>query len=43
MHYNSTAFSKNGQPTIQTKGGQSIGQRTGLSTTDLSAVSKLYP
>ena len=43
MHYGSTAFSKNGQPTIQTLGGQSIGQRKALSTTDLSVIAKLYP
>lgn len=43
MHYGATAFSKNGLPTIQTLGGQSIGQRTALSTTDVSAVGRLYP
>ncbi|EPX64505.1 peptidase M12A, astacin [Cystobacter fuscus DSM 2262] len=43
MHYGATAFSKNGQPTIQTLGGQSIGQRKALSTTDVSVIGKLYP
>ncbi|WP_434383131.1 M12 family metallopeptidase [Melittangium boletus] len=43
MHYGATAFSKNGQPTIQTKAGQTIGQRKSLSATDISAVGKLYP
>ncbi|WP_394826517.1 Dot/Icm T4SS effector Zinc-dependent metalloprotease LegP [Pendulispora albinea] len=43
MHYGKTAFSKNGQPTIVTKNGQAIGQRTGLSTGDLNAVKILYP
>ena len=43
MHYGATAFSKNGQPTLQTLGGQSIGQRKALSTTDVSVIGKLYP
>jgi len=43
MHYGATAFSKNGEPTIITKNGTSIGQRTGLSTGDVSAVETLYP
>jgi astacin (peptidase family M12A) len=43
MHYPSTAFSKNGQPTIVPKGGQSIGQRVGLSAGDIAAIKLLYP
>ena len=43
MHYGPTAFSKNGLPTIVTLGGQAIGQRTGLSEADVSAIHTLYP
>lgn len=43
MHYPRDAFSKNGQDTIETKGGQDIGQRTGLSPADIAAVQTLYP
>jgi hypothetical protein len=43
MHYPAVAFSKNGQPTIRTKGGQSIGQRTGLSKGDIAAIRIAYP
>lgn len=42
MHYPATAFSKNGLPTIVAKGGQSIGQRNGLSAGDIGAIRKLY-
>jgi hypothetical protein len=43
MHYPATAFSVNGQPTIITKNGESIGQRNGLSKGDLGAVRLMYP
>lgn len=43
MHYGPTAFSVNGQPTIETIGGQAIGQRSGLSAGDIAAVSYMYP
>ncbi|MDY7229605.1 FG-GAP-like repeat-containing protein [Hyalangium rubrum] len=42
MHYGAYAFSANGQPTLETLGGQSIGQRNGLSNTDVNASIKLY-
>jgi Astacin (Peptidase family M12A) len=42
MHYPTHAFSKNGQPTIQAIGGESIGQRTGLSEGDIAAVRSMY-
>lgn len=43
MHYSETAFSINGQPTIRTKNGQPIGQRTGLSNGDVAAIKMMYP
>ena len=43
MHYGSFAFSNNGQPTIVTKHGEAIGQRSGLSFGDKLAVYTLYP
>ncbi|MDC0712195.1 M12 family metallopeptidase [Stigmatella sp. ncwal1] len=43
MHYDAFAFSANGQPTIETLGGQVIGQRTGLSFSDIQAATLLYP
>lgn len=43
MHYGPTAFSRNGQPTIVTLGGQPIGQRNGLSAGDIAAVRFMYP
>jgi hypothetical protein len=43
MHYPATAFSINGQPTIVTKNGQSIGQRDGLSKGDVAAMRLMYP
>lgn len=43
MHYGPTAFSANGQPTIETVGGQPIGQRAGLSEGDVAAVAYMYP
>ena len=43
MHYGEFAFSRNGQATIETLGGQNIGQRNGLSAGDIAAVRALYP
>lgn len=43
MHYPPLAFSKNGHPTIVTKNGFPIGQRTGLSELDVAAVNAMYP
>jgi hypothetical protein len=43
MHYPPTAFSRNGQPTIVTLGGQRVGQRNGLSAGDIAAVNVMYP
>lgn len=42
MHYPALAFSRNGQPTIVTKGGQQIGQRDGASAGDIAAIRALY-
>ncbi|MFY2561726.1 M12 family metallopeptidase [Corallococcus terminator] len=42
MHYPRTAFSSNGQPTIETLGGQAIGQRDALSVTDAASVARIY-
>jgi hypothetical protein len=42
MHYPGTAFSKNGQPTIVTKDGESIGQRNGLSRSDILTIQLIY-
>lgn len=43
MHYPPDAFTWNGQPTIRARGGQAIGQRSGLSDGDLAAVRMIYP
>ncbi|VFJ12896.1 M12 family metallopeptidase [Candidatus Nitrosocosmicus franklandus] len=48
MHYPATAFSKNGQPTIQVLRtdlpcGAAIGQRNGLSDGDIAAINLMYP
>jgi hypothetical protein len=43
MHYPRDAFSSNGQDTIVPIGGQTIGQREGLSAGDVSAIGGLYP
>lgn len=43
MHYPTWAFSRNNQPTIQTLGGQAIGQRNGLSAGDIAAANLMYP
>ena len=43
MHYGTYTFSSNGKPTIETiPAGIAIGQRTGLSTGDITAVRLLY-
>jgi astacin len=42
MHYNSTAFSINEQPTIEPLGEQAFGQRTGLSDGDVAAIRAMY-
>ncbi|VDM42401.1 unnamed protein product [Toxocara canis] len=43
MHYPSTAFSRNGRPTIQPKqAGVTIGHRSGLSQTDAYKINALY-
>lgn len=42
MHYSAYAFSKNGQPTIETLGGQTIGNRTTLSATDAASINTIY-
>jgi hypothetical protein len=45
MHYPTTAFSSNGQPTIVSKRGlnSQMGQRTGMNSTDISTINTLYP
>jgi hypothetical protein len=43
MHYPTWAFSKNKQPTIVARNGASIGQRKGLSPSDIAAVASIYP
>lgn len=44
MHYPATAFSKNGQPTIESlTSGVTFGQRTALSPGDISALHAIYP
>jgi astacin len=43
MHYQSNAFSSNGQPTITTiPAGRAIGQRNGLSAGDIAAIHAIY-
>jgi hypothetical protein len=42
MHYPTWAFSRNGQPTIETRHGEPIGQRNGLSDGDIQAINFLY-
>lgn len=44
LHYSSTAFSKNGQPTIEakTKSNEKMGQREGFSKKDIEKVNKMY-
>jgi hypothetical protein len=44
MHYGATAFSSNGQPTIETiPAGIPIGQRSGVSAGDVAGVKAIYP
>ncbi len=43
MHYGRFAFSKNGLPTIVPKGGNAIGQRSGMSNFDIAGIEELYP
>lgn len=43
MHYPAKAFSSNGLDTIVALAGQPIGQREGLSISDIAAVRELYP
>jgi Astacin (Peptidase family M12A) len=43
MHYPATAFTVNGLPTIRTRSGEAIGQRNGLSPSDIAAVKLMYP
>ena len=42
MHYGAGAFSNNGQPTITTLNGESIGQRKGFSDLDIKGINDLY-
>merc|ERR1712180_320222 len=42
MHYSSHAFSADGEVTIETKHGESIGQRVDLSDVDLSKLMNMY-
>jgi hypothetical protein len=43
MHYSRLAFSKNGQPTIESiPPGKTLGQRNGLSTSDISGIKSIY-
>jgi len=44
MHYSATAFSKNGQPTIEAKSATSevMGQREGFAKTDIALINKMY-
>ncbi|RKG66062.1 M12 family metallopeptidase, partial [Corallococcus terminator] len=42
MHYGPMQGSKNGQPTIEARGGQSIGQRNALSTLDVVTVTRIH-
>ncbi|WP_244239270.1 M12 family metallopeptidase [Corallococcus carmarthensis] len=42
MHYPRTAFTRNGQTTVETLGGQAIGQRDALSIRDAATVARLY-
>ncbi|CAM4510455.1 MULTISPECIES: M12 family metallopeptidase [Myxococcus] len=42
MHYGPMQGSKNGRPTIEGRGGQTIGQRNALSTLDVVTVTRLY-
>ena len=42
MHYSRKSFSVNGRDTITPKNGQSIGQRNGMSTSDIEELNNIY-
>ena len=42
MHYSRFAFSKNGLETITPNNGASIGQRNGMSLTDIAELNAVY-
>ena len=42
MHYGAGAWSNNGQPTITTLNGESIGQTKGFSDLDIKGINDLY-
>lgn len=46
LHYSQTAFSRNGQPTIESKGSpqtkDQMGQRVGLSSSDIKKLNQMY-
>lgn len=44
MHYSPTAFSRNGQPTIESKSNsrERMGQRDGFSNKDIDKINKMY-
>lgn len=44
MHYSPTAFSRNGQPTIEAKSNskENMGQREGFSGKDIAKINKMY-
>ena len=42
MHYGAKAFSNNGEDTITTKNGESIGQRNGFSDLDVKDINDFY-
>lgn len=42
MHYETSAFSCNGKPTIVTKNGTPVGQRSHLSAGDINAIKAMY-
>ena len=42
MHYSRNAFSINDQDTITPKNGQNIGQRNGMSSTDIEELNEVY-
>ena len=43
MHYSAYAFSKNGNPTIVAKNGlKELGQRAGMSPTDIKELNAVY-
>jgi hypothetical protein len=42
MHYGTHAFSRNNLPTIETLGGEAIGQRVALSNGDVATIRRIY-